>query len=99
MKNGSAWGGNHPPFQIDANLCIPAAVMNMLLQVHGNTVTILPALPSAWKCGHVKGLCLPAGVRVDIDWADGHARAVLHGQNAARFTVSSPFALETTIDI
>ncbi len=97
LKNGSAWGGNHPPFQIDANLCIPAAVMNMLLQVHGNTVSILPALPSAWKCGHVKGLCLPAGVTVDIDWSDGHARAVLHGKQAERFTVSSPLLLDVSI--
>jgi alpha-L-fucosidase 2 len=94
LNNGSAWGGNHPPFQIDANLCIPAAIMNMLLQVHGNTVTILPALPSAWKCGHVKGLCLPGGVKVDIGWADGKASVNLHGENTSRYTFTSPLDIE-----
>jgi alpha-L-fucosidase 2 len=94
LKSSSAWGGNQPPFQIDANLCIPAAIMNMLLQVHGNTVSILPALPSAWKCGSVKGLCLPAGVKVDIDWADNKASVKLYGENAARYTLRSPFSLE-----
>ena len=93
MKNSSAWGGNHPPFQIDANLCIPAAIMNMLRQVHGNTVTILPALPSAWKCGYVRGLCLPGGVKADISWADNNASVTLHGDAAGCFTLVSPLAL------
>ncbi len=94
LKNGSAWGGNHPPFQIDANMCIPAAIMNMLLQLHGNTVSILPALPSAWKSGKVKGLCLPGGVKVDIEWADCKASVTLHGKNAARYTLTSPMDID-----
>ena len=94
LAKGSAWGGNHPPFQIDANLCIPAAIMNMLLQVHGNTVRILPALPGQWRSGTVSGLRLPGNVSVDIDWADGKASVCLHGENAGRYTLTSPFELE-----
>ncbi len=93
-KVASAWGGNRPPFQIDANMCIPAAIMNMLLQVHENTASILPALPSAWKNGFIKGLCLPGGVKVDISWADGKASVKLHGANAARYTLTSPMDIE-----
>ncbi len=94
LGKGSAWGGNHPPFQIDANLCIPAAVMNMLLQVHGNTVSILPALPSHWKTGSVSGLKLPGGVSADISWSHGKASIRLHGEAAARYELVSPYELE-----
>ncbi len=88
----AAWGGK-APFQIDANLCIPAVIMNMLLQVHGNKVQVLPALPSRWTSGSVKGLCLPYNVRADITWADGKAEVTLRGENAGRFTLSSPWEL------
>ena len=94
LKKGSAWGGNHPPFQIDANLCIPAAVMNMLLQIHGDTVSILPALPSHWKKCSVSGLKLPCNVSADISWADGKAAVRLHGENASRYTLVSSLELE-----
>ena len=94
LAKGSAWGGNHPPFQIDANLCIPAAIMNMLLQVHGNKLTVLPALPGHWTEGSVSGLKVPGGVSVDIKWADGKAVVCLHGDQASRYTLVSPFELE-----
>ena len=87
-----AWGGK-APFQIDANMCIPAVIMNMFLQVHGNTVQVLPALPSRWKRGNVKGLCLPYNVRADIMWEDGKAEVTLYGENAGRYVLSSPLTL------
>lgn len=86
---GAFWDGSYPPFQIDANLCIPAAVMNMLMQVHGDTVSILPALPSRWKSGSVSGLRLPGNVSVDIDWTEAEVRVALHGENAGRYRLIS----------
>ena len=86
------WGGK-APYQIDANLCIPAVIMNMLLQVQDNTVQVLPALPSRWRSGSVKGLCLPYNVKADITWADGKAKVTLHGENAGRYTLTSAFEL------
>ena len=86
------WGGK-APYQIDANLCIPAVIMNMLLQVQDNTVQVLPALPSRWRSGSVKGLCLPYNVKADITWADGKAKVTLHGENAGRYTLTSDFEL------
>lgn len=94
LAKGSAWGGNHPPFQIDANLSIPAAVMNMLLQVHGSTVSVLPALPAHWTSGKVSGLRLPGGVSADIAWNDGKASIRLHGEAAFRYSLVSPYQLE-----
>lgn len=67
---------NHPMldyfvFQIDGNLGAAAGITEMILQSSQERSVLLPALPSDWKEGSMKGLVLCGGAKADISWKDG----------------------------
>ena len=66
----------HPPFQIDGNFGGAAGISEMLVQSNEGFINILPALPTEWSEGSIKGMKVRGGATIDLEWSKGKARKI-----------------------
>jgi alpha-L-fucosidase 2 len=53
-----------------------AGLAEMLIQSHSGMIELLPALPSAWQNGILKGIAARGGYNVDMEWEKGQLVSV-----------------------
>ena len=59
------------PFFMESTVLSAGYVTEMVLQSQYGELDLLPALPSAWASGSIRGIRGRDACTVDIDWKDG----------------------------
>lgn len=81
-------GADQNIFALDGNTAGAAGAAEMLLQSQGGEIELLPALPTAWPEGSVRGLRARGGFEVDIVWQGGNlSRAEIRSQRGANIPI------------
>ncbi len=92
--------GDHPPFQIDGNFGVTAGIAELLVQSHDEGLHLLPALPSGWRTGTVRGLRARGGITIDLAWIDGRlASATLTSDRSVSVRVRIADGAAQTIEL
>jgi len=87
-------GAENNIFAIDGNTAGAAGVAEMLLQSQGDALHLLPALPSAWPAGSVRGLRARGGITVSIFW---HNRRLMSATLTSDYDTEARVAYQAAI--
>ncbi|MFC6704184.1 glycosyl hydrolase family 95 catalytic domain-containing protein [Flexivirga alba] len=80
--------GSRSTFQIDANLGTPSAMLEMLVYSRPDLIELLPATPTAWSDGSVRGIGARGGFTVDVAWSGRQVTsATVHSHSGGKTTV------------
>ncbi|MDD6209019.1 MAG: glycoside hydrolase family 95 protein [Bacteroidales bacterium] len=60
--------------QVDASMATPGIFAEMLLQSHDGCIHLLPALPTEWPEGKIKGFKTKDGYIIDMEWEYGQLK-------------------------
>lgn len=95
LSGGGLYGNlfcAHPPFQIDGNFGITAALAEMLVQSDGKNIYLLPAM-GTWADGEVCGLRARGGLTVSkLRWTQGMME-VVHIELSKEAAIDEPMFL------
>jgi len=87
----------HPPgvFQIDGNLGAANGMLEALVQsrwmLDAMVIDLLPALPTQWSDGFIRGLCVRGNAVLDMQWKAGKIVSLeLHAKSKAALRVIPP---------
>jgi alpha-L-fucosidase 2 len=96
-KDGILFACGSNVHQIDQNFGMTAAMAELLVQSHNGEIKLLPALPSEWKSGSVKGLRTRGNFGIDINWENNRlTNAILlsNSGNSCRIRSSVPIRVK-----
>jgi alpha-L-fucosidase 2 len=87
-SRGGVAGAESNIFAIDGNTAGAAGIAEMLLQSHSGVLHLLPALPSGWPTGSMRGLRGRGGITVSIFWRDARlSSAVVKADRETDLTI------------
>ncbi len=72
----------HPPFQIDGNFGFTSGVNEMLMQSNYDCIELLPALPTEWNKGSIKGIVARGNFTLSIEWENNSLKSATVTSNS-----------------